>query len=248
MATKFRVLVGLGVVALATAACGAQPQSTPTPSAPGLPNPASVFCEEQGGRLEIRDDASGGQVGICIFVDGSECDEWAFFRGECQPGGGSEPSPTAVPTQVAEPTATPPEGWEIYTHPTMGYTFFYPAGSTLETDDTGSYITVVGPLENNEHWPWFNVAHPDREDYRPPADADLRTWLADHNLLSGEVQAARTIADVEAVHIRQESGPQAYDADRFYFVHAGQMYEITILHAGKEDWSVYDTFLNSFHF
>jgi len=50
----------------------------------GMANPASVYCEEQGGRLEIRDE-EGGQAGYCIFPDGSECEEWAFFRGECAP-------------------------------------------------------------------------------------------------------------------------------------------------------------------
>ena len=68
-----------------------QEVSMPTPEpgaeAPiGMPNPASVFCEEQGGRLEIRTGADGGQFGVCIFADGSECEEWAFYRGECQPG------------------------------------------------------------------------------------------------------------------------------------------------------------------
>lgn len=53
----------------------------------GLANPASVYCEEQGGTLEIRTDADGGQYGVCIFADGSECEEWAYFRGECQPDG-----------------------------------------------------------------------------------------------------------------------------------------------------------------
>ena len=72
--------------ALLLAACGAQaPEPTPEPAV-GLPNPASAHCEEQGGTLEIRTDASGGQYGVCIFDDGSECEEWAFFRGECQPG------------------------------------------------------------------------------------------------------------------------------------------------------------------
>ena len=52
----------------------------------GLPNPASVFCEENDGTLEIRADDSGGQIGLCLFKDGSECEEWAFYRGECQPG------------------------------------------------------------------------------------------------------------------------------------------------------------------
>ena len=48
-----------------------------------LPNPASVYCEEQGGILDIRTDESGGQYGICILGDGTECDEWAFYSGEC---------------------------------------------------------------------------------------------------------------------------------------------------------------------
>ena len=66
-----------------------QEVSMPTPElgaeAPlGMPNPASVFCEEQGGRLDIRTGADGGQFGVCIFADGSECEEWAFYRGECR--------------------------------------------------------------------------------------------------------------------------------------------------------------------
>jgi hypothetical protein len=50
-----------------------------------MPNPASVFCEEQGGQVDIRTE-NGGQVGYCLFPDGSECEEWALFRGECVPG------------------------------------------------------------------------------------------------------------------------------------------------------------------
>jgi putative hemolysin len=62
----------------------------------GMPNPASAFCEEQGGRVEIR-EGEGGQVGYCVFPDGSECEEWAFFRGECAPGGGEyQPPDSAV--------------------------------------------------------------------------------------------------------------------------------------------------------
>lgn len=51
----------------------------------GLPNPASVHCEEKGGTLEI-DTGPNGQYGVCRFSDGSHCEEWAFFRGECQRG------------------------------------------------------------------------------------------------------------------------------------------------------------------
>jgi putative hemolysin len=56
------------------------------PASTQLANPASVYCDEQGGKLEIREHEDGGQYGVCIFDDGSECEEWAYFRGECAPG------------------------------------------------------------------------------------------------------------------------------------------------------------------
>ena len=61
-------------------------QNLPIPHSTQLANPASVFCEEQSGSLETRTDADGNQNGYCIFADGSECEQWAFFRGECKPG------------------------------------------------------------------------------------------------------------------------------------------------------------------
>lgn len=48
-----------------------------------MPNPASVYCEQNGYELEIRTADDGSQSGVCIFPDGSTCDEWAYFRGEC---------------------------------------------------------------------------------------------------------------------------------------------------------------------
>ena len=62
-------------------------QNLPLLSLTQLANPASVYCVEQGGTLDIRTDDSGGQYGVCVFKDGSECEEWAFYRGECKPGG-----------------------------------------------------------------------------------------------------------------------------------------------------------------
>jgi len=49
----------------------------------GMANPASVYCINQSGKLEIRSDSEGNQYGVCIFNDGSECEEWKYFRGEC---------------------------------------------------------------------------------------------------------------------------------------------------------------------
>ena len=52
-----------------------------------LPNPASQYCIEKGYKLELRTNPDGSQYAVCVFPDGSECEEWAFYRGECKPGG-----------------------------------------------------------------------------------------------------------------------------------------------------------------
>lgn len=51
-----------------------------------IANPASVFCIQQGGLSKIVTAADGSQMGICVFPDGSACEEWAYYRGECAPG------------------------------------------------------------------------------------------------------------------------------------------------------------------
>ena len=103
----FTVLV-LILLLPACSAPPAQPAIAPVPSdAPqaNLPNPASVYCEQQGNRLEIRTAAAGSQSGVCIFPDGSECDEWAYFRGECLPNP-PVTADSAHPTQAA-PVSNP---------------------------------------------------------------------------------------------------------------------------------------------
>jgi putative hemolysin len=80
-----------------------QPTPTTTSEEMGLPNPASVYCEEQGGTLEIQKDEAGAELGICKFNDGSQCEEWAFFRKECAPG---DSLPTPPPAETARYTNT----------------------------------------------------------------------------------------------------------------------------------------------
>jgi putative hemolysin len=60
----------------------------------GMPNPASVFCEQNGNKLEIHTAADGSQSGVCVFPNGSTCDEWAYFRGECGPKAQKAPTPS----------------------------------------------------------------------------------------------------------------------------------------------------------
>lgn len=52
-----------------------------------LANPASTYCVEQGGTLELRTDDNGDEFGMCLLDDGTACEEWAFLRGECGPAG-----------------------------------------------------------------------------------------------------------------------------------------------------------------
>ena len=64
-------------------------EAPPTPVL-GMPDPASVYCLELGYELRIVD--MGGGVAICVFPDGSECEEWSFFEGRCGQSWAQEPS------------------------------------------------------------------------------------------------------------------------------------------------------------
>jgi len=48
-----------------------------------IANPASVYCEKQNGTSKIITASDGSQSGLCVLQNGTECDEWKFFRGEC---------------------------------------------------------------------------------------------------------------------------------------------------------------------
>ncbi|MBN2457646.1 DUF333 domain-containing protein [Candidatus Woesearchaeota archaeon] len=58
-------------------------EHSPQQQASQIANPASVHCQEMGGTLEIRTIEDGSQAGYCTLPDGTECEEWAFYRGEC---------------------------------------------------------------------------------------------------------------------------------------------------------------------
>ena len=51
----------------------------------GVPNPASVNCTKRGGTLKIETGKDGGQIGICTFPNGKQCEEWSLMRNECSP-------------------------------------------------------------------------------------------------------------------------------------------------------------------
>lgn len=131
-----KITVFLFLMSMILGACTAAPVEQETPAA-DMPNPASVYCEEKGGTLEIITEEDGSQSGVCLFPDGSQCDEWAYFRGECQPGDSLVEKEEILPAIEGTPSErvflTPApidpaeyEGWWEYTHPEYGFSLQLP--------------------------------------------------------------------------------------------------------------------------
>jgi putative hemolysin len=106
---KMNRIIPFTIILMVLAACTALPTPTPPPTATSrpqtsLPNPASLYCQQNGNQLEIRTAADGSQSGVCLFPDGSTCDEWAYFKAECGPA--AQKSPTLATTgEAATPDA-----------------------------------------------------------------------------------------------------------------------------------------------
>lgn len=245
MKMKIVFLMMIFVMTLGISACTSTPPIATTTT--NLPNPASVFCEENQGTLEFRQDASGGTYGVCVFVDKSECEEWAFFRGECKSGDSLAINET---TATTEPAVVNSE-WLVYENKELGYSFSYPANTTLElSDDPRMSITITGPVVNDQSWPVIWFGNPgDGQQYRPQEGVNLEQWLKDNNFLIETLKDEVQIAGVTAVHSRHERSPQSYASDTFYFVKSGKLFSVTFLHGGDmEDWNLYNTFLDGIMF
>ncbi len=106
-----KTLFALIFFLLALTACtSTQVPISPAPTATdnpqvGIPNPASVYCKENGNILEIRTADDGSQYGMCVFPDGSTCEEWAYFRGECDSATHKSPTPDIVVEATAADTS-----------------------------------------------------------------------------------------------------------------------------------------------
>jgi putative hemolysin len=130
------------IILLALVACTAPQVQAPAPTATdipqvNMPNPASVYCEQNGNKLEIQTASDGSQSGVCIFPDGSTCDEWAYFRGECGPA--AQTSPT--PTKTVEATSTA-SGGNTEENASGGY---MPPGTSEEIADWWGVIKSTEP-------------------------------------------------------------------------------------------------------
>lgn len=120
------------VTAIALGACAPRqatrlPTETPVSGQAQIANPAAAYCVKSGHTWQIRTAADGSQYGACVFADGTECEEWAFFRGECIAG--------------VRPTETPMACGRV-SIPDLGLTFEVPPG--WQKQDQG-WVWAPGP-------------------------------------------------------------------------------------------------------
>jgi putative hemolysin len=107
-------MLALTILLMAMTACTSfrvhTSESAATEILPNMPNPASVYCEQNGNKLEIRTAADGSQSGVCVFPDDSTCDEWAYYRGECGSAAPIKPTPVITVEATTEASGGGPGG------------------------------------------------------------------------------------------------------------------------------------------
>jgi putative hemolysin len=144
MLIKARCIMFELIGMLLVVSCGPT-HTTPTPES-NMPNPASVYCEQHGNKLQIVTAADGGQSGVCIFPDGSSCDEWAYFRGECKPSRQGDLTPAPITTvSTGIPTALPIhladyQGWWTFTQPVYNFSIMLPEDWLADEATTNNSI------------------------------------------------------------------------------------------------------------
>lgn len=94
----------LFLIAMLLAGCGYVFQP-PFPSSldhppTGTPSPAAIFCQEQGGSLDMRQYPDFSWYGVCVFGDDSECEVSQFYDGVCLPEQQSEARPIPSDTFI----------------------------------------------------------------------------------------------------------------------------------------------------
>ena len=85
------LVAALALLAIPAVGCGGDDDDD-TEATTAVANPASVYCKSQGGTVVIVTAADGSQGGRCRLADGSEVDEWEYYR-ESQPTATSDAAP-----------------------------------------------------------------------------------------------------------------------------------------------------------
>lgn len=129
--------------------CNKQNASTSTPII-NMPNPASVNCTKNSGKLEIKNNNDGSQYGVCTFPNGKTCEEWAFFRGECKANNIKVKVTNYLPKTIKSKSIKKNTD-------TLELNVKYPILGIKALDDNlkasiDKIISDFGPGEKSEHW------------------------------------------------------------------------------------------------
>ncbi|MBW2971856.1 DUF333 domain-containing protein [Candidatus Woesearchaeota archaeon] len=132
---KITAALAIGVLFLLLVSCSGGPQKymltkeeakqERVKEQTGLANPATLHCMNTTGAGWTTKENDAGQYGVCTFSDGSWCEEWAYYRGECQPGmnmtscegqfwGKSVCPPDVYP--VCAKTGDDPDDWQTFSN------------------------------------------------------------------------------------------------------------------------------------
>jgi putative hemolysin len=104
------IILGLCIVAGIFIAGCTQPMTpaqTPavTPTKDTRLNQAAVYCGQIGGTPNTVKNVDGSEYGMCTFLNGTSCEEWALFRNEGCKAAFTVSSTTAAPMGMANPAS-----------------------------------------------------------------------------------------------------------------------------------------------
>lgn len=125
MKTKYILVSFFVIIALAGAGCSKSQtnvvdntNATSTPIVQGdvddeiakdtaLSNPATVYCLQNGGKFSMSKTLDGSTEGICELPNNIQCEEWAYYKGDCPSGSKKKDIPTQSSTSTINTGATP---------------------------------------------------------------------------------------------------------------------------------------------
>lgn len=114
-----------------------------------IANPASTYCQKEGGQSNIRQNADGSQTGYCVFSDGSECDEWAFLLKRCS-AGQNMPARVLIQSVNVRPNSTVSSPLEI-TGEARG-NWFFEASFPVKIYDANNNLLGSSPAQAQGEW------------------------------------------------------------------------------------------------
>lgn len=121
---NFGLITLVAISSLALTGCN-NSTNTPTDDNVEIANPASVYCQENGGTLNLEES-------LCTFSDGSYCEQWAYYNGECQPW-------TTIDIENLQVTPEP-----------IGFEVDYWTSEIYSQEDMDSAIAAIMNVFNNE--------------------------------------------------------------------------------------------------